>query len=134
MTTPPQFAPFVRARAQRLGYDLSSQRSGGKKQLAEDTGLSAATISRLLSGEVTPSADSLEPLAKALDVDLGLLLELAGVVSPGALTRGRDVAPRDLTPRQAARRLGITGARSVAVFEAVTEALLKDYAVTAPAA
>ena len=126
MTATDVFCAFVRARAIRVGYDLSSARSGGRKQLADDTGMSHASVCRMLNGQTVPVAEVLESLASALDVHVGLLLELAGVVSPGVLTRDVDADPKPLTVQQAAFRLGITEPVRISVFEALTEALLKE--------
>lgn len=86
MTPTEQFADTVRAYATKAGYDLSSPRSGGRSQLAADTGMSPSSIGRMLSGQTTPAAENFERLAKAINVSLGHLLEVGGIVSPGALT------------------------------------------------
>ena len=128
MSATGQFCAFVRARAIRVGYDLSSARSGGRKQLADDTGMSHASVCRMLNGQTVPVAEVLEGLAGALDVHVGLLFELAGIVSPGVLTRSVDADPKRLTAQQAAARLGIRGSLRVALFEAITATLLSDEA------
>lgn len=120
------FAELVTHHAIARGYDLRGTRSGGKKQLAEDTGLSPATVSRILNGQVMPSAYSLEPLADAIGVPVTQLLEAAGYASPGSLT-GRVPQPtRPPTVREVAARLGIKKPLNVAVLEAVTAVLLAD--------
>lgn len=126
MTTPQAFAEFVTHHAIKAGYDLSGPRSGGKKNLANDTGLSLSTVSRMINGRTMPDAYSLQPLAKAIDVPVEHLLEAAGIVSPGALTGDEPPPTQPLTPRQAAARLGITKPINVALLEAITATLLAD--------
>lgn len=130
MSDPQKFAALVTHHAIKAGYNLSGPRSGGKKQLAEDTGLSHSTVCRLLNGQVIPDAYSLQPLADAIDVPVTHLLEAAGVVSPGALTSGAALSPEPLTVTQAARRLGITKPINVALLEAITLTLLADQEAT----
>lgn len=121
-----RFAEFVRHHAIKAGYDLSAPRSGGKTALANDTGMSHSTISRMLNGVCTPAPEFLESLADAIDVPVGHLLELAGVVSPGVLTGPQPSADQPLTVQQAAARLGIRTPLRVALLAAVVETLLAD--------
>lgn len=113
------FSAFVRARAVRVGYDIDSPRGGGKKALAERSGMSHASVSRMLSGKAVPAAESLEGLAQALDVHVGILFELASIVSPGALTRTPVTDPTPITARQAADLLGIRNPLHIELLEAV---------------
>ncbi|MFC8873178.1 helix-turn-helix domain-containing protein [Streptomyces ardesiacus] len=55
------------------GYDLSSSRSGGRSQLAQDTGISAGIISRLLAGEPV-SYETLLALSRGTGIPLAELL------------------------------------------------------------
>ncbi|MDX3249487.1 helix-turn-helix domain-containing protein [Streptomyces sp. ME18-1-4] len=116
------FAELVTTHAIKAGYDLSSPRSGGKTKLAEDTGISPATIGRLFAGRTIPDAYSLQPLADAIGVPVTRLLEAAGIVSPGRLTGPDGYGP--ISVKQAAAGLGITRPLAVSVFEAVTATLL----------
>lgn len=120
------FAELVAHHAIKAGYDLSSPRSGGRMKLADDTGLSPSTVSRMLSGKTIPDAYSLEALGDAIDVPVTHLLEAAGYVSPGALTGGEPLPERPLTVKEAAGRLGITKPLNVALLEAITATLLAD--------
>jgi hypothetical protein len=118
------FGELITHHAIKSGYNLNGPRSGGKKKLAANTGLSLSTISRAINGVTIPDAFSLQPLADAINLPVEHLLEAAGVVSPGALTGGPRPVEGPLTVREAARRLGITEPISVALFEAITSALL----------
>jgi transcriptional regulator with XRE-family HTH domain len=130
MTASPEtverFADLVRHHAIKAGYVLSGPRSGGKKQLADDTGLSPSTIGRLLNGRVLPDVYSFQPLADAIDVPVEYLLEAAGIVSPGALTGDKPLSVGPLTVKQAAARLGITKPLNVSLLEAITATLLAE--------
>jgi transcriptional regulator with XRE-family HTH domain len=130
MTATEQFAEFVRHHAIKAGYDLSGPRSGGRKALAEDTGICHASICRMLNGQTIPVAESLESLAEAVDISVSHLLELAGVVSPGALTDGPLPEIKPLTAKEAAARLGIRQPLRVALLEAVVATLLTDQEAT----
>lgn len=123
MTTVEQFSAFVRSHAIAAGYDLSGPRSGGRKALAEDTGMSHASTCRMLAGQTIPDADRFERIANALGVHVGYLFELAGLATPGTLTGEIPAPAASLTTAQAARRLGIRGKRDLALFTAITEAL-----------
>lgn len=125
MNAPEKFAEFARHHAVKAGYDLSGPRSGGRKALADDTGISHASICRMLNGQTIPVAEVLESLADAIDVPVGRLFELAGVVSPGALT-GVQTDPEPLTVKQAAAQLGIRKPLHVALLESIVATLLAD--------
>lgn len=126
MSAVEEFSAFVRAHASKAGYDISGPRSGGRKKLAEDTGMCHPSVCRMLNGQSMPSAWSLESLADAIGVNVGHLLELAGIVSPGALTGGQPPEPLPLTARQAAAQLGIRNPTRVALLEAITATLLAE--------
>lgn len=124
MTTAETFAELVTHHAIKAGYDLSSPRSGGRSKLAEDTGISPSTISRMLNGQVIPSAYSLEVLGDAIGVHVTYLLEAGGYASPGSLTGGQQLPDEPPTFKEVAARLGITKPLNVALLEAVTATLL----------
>jgi hypothetical protein len=128
MTPAEQFAELVTHHAIKAGYDLSGPRSGGRKRLADDTGMSLSSVSRMLNGRTIPDAYSLERLGEAIDVPVTQLLEIAGVVSPGKLTGAQPPVPAPLTVEQAAARLGITKPLNVKLLEAITATLLADQA------
>lgn len=120
---PAKFAEFVNTHAAKAGYNLTGPRSGGKKALAHDTGMSHASVCRMLNGQTIPAAASFEPLANALGIRVAHLFELAGIVSPGTLTGPEAPDPQPLTVREAADRLGIRNPLHVSVLEAVVTAL-----------
>jgi hypothetical protein len=126
MSAADQFSAFVRAHASKAGYDLSGPRSGGRKQLANDTGMSHASVCRMLNGQVIPSAEFFESLAHQLNVHVGYLFELAGIVSPGVLTSSSPTGPQPLTVREYAARIGIRNPTRVALLEAITATLLAE--------
>lgn len=126
MTTAQQFAELVTAHAIKAGYDLSSPRSGGRTALADDTGMSLATVSRMLGGKTLPDPYSLQALADAIDAPVALLLEASGVIGPGVLTGDHCAKPTLLMVKQAAARLGITKPLHVKLLEAITATLLAD--------
>ena len=59
--------PMKRELAARLG-------PGNYKPLARATGLSPSHVSRVLRGLANPTSDALALIAKAADVDLGILM------------------------------------------------------------
>lgn len=128
MSAAQDFGSFVSVHATKAGYDISGPRSGGRKSLAEDTGMSQTSVSRMLNGQVIPDAYALERLANAINVHVFVLLEAAGVVSPGALTTPTPPQPKPLTVRQAAEAFGITEPINIRLLEAVTAVLLDDKA------
>lgn len=74
------FSEYVTQAARDAGYDIDSPRGGGKKALAEATGMSATSVGRMLAGTVATHAGFLPPLAKALGVTTDELLVAAGVL------------------------------------------------------
>lgn len=119
-----EFAAWLRTRMTARGYDLS-QRGGGRRRLAEQTGLGTTTISRILRGDAyNPDPDSLRKIAETLSLPFGETLVRAGVLTPEELGTARS-APIDrpsITPEQAADDLGITDPMAVALFVAQVEA------------
>lgn len=80
-------AEFVTEAARAAGYKIDGPRAGGRVQLAEAAGISAASISRILMGRTGIAPASVPGLAAALDVPVSSLLVASGLVrSPGDLT------------------------------------------------
>lgn len=130
--TPPtraeRFGQYVAEAARAVGYDIDSPRGGGKKALAEDAGMSHASVSRMLSGQTIPDPKFFEPLADSVGIELFDLLVRSGLVSDEIKIPGSDrpPKPRRLTPTQAAHALGINDPRNIAVFEALVNSLLEQ--------
>jgi transcriptional regulator with XRE-family HTH domain len=59
-----------------LSFSRSGERRGDLQRLADETGLSAAMISRTIAGDVLPSVRTLVLLARALGVTLDRLVTL----------------------------------------------------------
>jgi transcriptional regulator with XRE-family HTH domain len=88
------FFEYVRKAAREAGFDIDSPRGGGKKALAEATGMSQASVSRMLAGSTVPEASHLSQLADALGVPRNELLNLAGIATDekAEAARPMDVA------------------------------------------
>lgn len=122
-----RFAEYVSRAALEAGYDIHSPRGGGRKALAEATGMSPSSVGRMLAGQTMPDAAQLEPLADALDVPLSELLVRSGIVTRGAMPApaGPEGEAPELTPVEAANRLGIRSPERVHMFEAMVRTLLE---------
>ena len=70
----------------------------------------------------------LQALADAISLPVGLLLEEAGIVSPGLLTGTPPPASGPVTVAEVAASLGITKPLNVKLLEAITATLLADQA------
>jgi transcriptional regulator with XRE-family HTH domain len=108
------------------GYNLTA-RGGGQRRLAEKTGISPATVSRLLNGEaLNPDPESLRAIADVLALPFGDVLIQFGVLTAdelGAIHDSPVTVRPPITPEQAAAELGITDPAAVAVFTATVTAL-----------
>jgi len=121
-----RFAEYIRPAVVAAGYDIDSPRGGGKKKLAEDTGMSPSSIGRMLAGQTLPEPVHLERLAEVLGVSLMSLLVRSGVVSEKAgegTPRTPPTPDTPLTPETAARLLGIRSPDRVQMFTAVAKTL-----------
>jgi transcriptional regulator with XRE-family HTH domain len=74
------FAEWLRDVAGRRGYTLAGpgRRAGGLTQLAQEAGLPQSVVSRVLSGDTRPSAETALKLARPLLVSPAEALERAG--------------------------------------------------------
>ncbi|MCM2420276.1 helix-turn-helix transcriptional regulator [Streptomyces sp. RKAG293] len=118
--TPQSFAAWLRDRLLKRGYP----ERGGQQRFAKESGISPATVSRLLRAEGLPDVRTLGLLAEALRVPLGEILVRAGVATPEDLAAAaRPINPNPITAAQAAAELGITDPQSVAAFETMVAAL-----------
>jgi transcriptional regulator with XRE-family HTH domain len=123
-----RFAEYVSAAARRAGYDIDSPRGGGKTELARDSGISASSISRVLSGTRALDPKYFEGLARALRVPLQELLTRSGTISSESLRTWPDsaVRSRPITPREAADELGITDPIDREMFLAMVDRLRRQ--------
>ena len=123
-----RFAEYIRPAVVAAGYDIDSPRGGGKKALAEATGMSPSSVGRMLAGQTLPEPVHLERLAEVLGVSLMELLMQSGIVSErtGRLAPAPPTAPSEaqLTPEAAARALGIRSPDRVQMFTAMAKTLV----------
>ncbi|MEU8990000.1 helix-turn-helix transcriptional regulator [Streptomyces sp. NPDC048558] len=124
--TPPtaaDFAAWFRDQLIIRGYDLRP-RGGGQTRFADDSGISGATVSRILSGKGATDTAVLASLAKTLDLPLGEVLVRAGVLDEAELKAVRAPTPgARITPEQAATELGIEDEQQRRLFISMTETL-----------
>ncbi|MEU5557401.1 helix-turn-helix transcriptional regulator [Streptomyces globisporus] len=117
--TPETFAAWLRETMIRRGYP----ERGGQKKFAQDSGISAATVSRLLRADGLPDTRTLEALAAALGIGLPEMLVRAGVVKQEDLANLRPITPNPITSREAAAELGITSPEGIEAFERMVNGL-----------
>lgn len=84
-----EFSEYVVKAARAAGFDLDSPRGGGRKALAEATGMSQSSVGRMLAGSTLPDARVLPRLADVLGVPRSELLYLAGVATDERAEAGR---------------------------------------------
>lgn len=127
VTRAQRLAEYVRPAVVAAGYDIDSPRGGGKKALAEATGMSPSSVGRMLAGLTLPEPVHLERLADVLGVSLMELLVRSGIVSEraGRAAHAPPPSPPDppLTPEAAARALGIRSPDRVQMFTAMAKTL-----------
>lgn len=121
-----QFGRYVATAAREAGYDIDSQRGGGRQALARATGMSPSAVGRMLAGETMPSPRYWQPLAEAIRRPLRELLIKSGTATEEVLdaVRERLVPATTATPEEAARLVGITKPASVRIFVGMVETLL----------
>ncbi|MHA4819360.1 helix-turn-helix domain-containing protein [Streptomyces aculeolatus] len=118
------FAVWLRDQLTRRDYDLGL-RGGGQTKFAADSGISRATISRMLSGQGATDTRVLALLAEALHLPLSDILVRAGILTADELGAVQHPSPgtRRITPDEAADELGITDEQSRDLFRSMTETL-----------
>ncbi|MFJ8804226.1 hypothetical protein [Streptomyces sp. NPDC102487] len=118
-----RFAAIVVPLAERAGYTGF----GAKARFARDTGMTDSTVTRLWQGSAVPDARFYSAISDAIGLDLGTLLVEGGVLSPEALQSlsetDRSQVGSDLTPEEAADRLGIKDDVGRQLFYATIERL-----------
>lgn len=95
----PELSAALRAHRSRAGMTV--------RQLAQKSGLTSSTLSRLETGQIeTPRPEHLQRLARALDVDIEDLYAVAGYLMPEGLPELRPyLRAKYGLPDQAARQL-----------------------------
>ncbi|MGW1772555.1 helix-turn-helix domain-containing protein [Streptomyces sp. NPDC002104] len=118
--TPKTFAAWLREQLLRRGYP----ERGGQKRFATDSGISPATVSRLMRADGEPDLRTLGILAESLNIPLGEIFVRAGVLTPQDLAAAaRSIDPASITSAQAAAELGITSDQGVETFERMVDGL-----------
>jgi transcriptional regulator with XRE-family HTH domain len=121
-----RFGQFAMAAAREAGYDVDSPRGGGRKAIAEASGMGQTAVGRMLAGQSVPDPKFFPGLANALRIDLRTLLIRSGLATEEMLPI-RAPAPRPrLTPDRAAQELGIRSERGVKLFESLVEGILSQ--------
>jgi transcriptional regulator with XRE-family HTH domain len=124
-----RFAEYMRRAVREAGYDIDSQRGGGRVALARDTGMSPSSVGRMLAGKTLPEPNHLEALAKALGVSLPDLLVQSGVVSRGIFPEHvieaplAEVSAPHPSPAEAAQMWGIKSPDRIAILESLVRTL-----------
>ncbi|GAB2696272.1 helix-turn-helix domain-containing protein [Kitasatospora kifunensis] len=116
------FADWLHEQMIAAGYDLSSQRSGGKSKLANDAGVALSQVQRALGGTTRPDIVTLRAIAHALDIPMKVMLVRSGTVDAGDLDE--QVLPAsDLDVRTLGLQRGVPADKLdhwVAIVDAVT--------------
>jgi transcriptional regulator with XRE-family HTH domain len=109
----PKWLPWLTGTLTDLGYDLSSERSGGRAKLARDTGLSQGIITRLLAGQPV-SYETLLTLSRGTGIPIRDLLIRTGKATeddfslPGMKTGHPEVlSGKQLSPEEVAVAAGV---------------------------
>lgn len=103
------FASWLAHQLTRRGYDVSGPRSGGRTRAAADSGISPATIGRWLREEPVADIDVYRRLSEWLEHPFGDILVRAGLLQPEDLTAPPPDDGTQITPEQAADKLGLKG-------------------------
>lgn len=74
------FAAWLHDQVVAAGYDLSSQRSGGKSKLAQDAGIALSQVQRALGGTTRPDVTTLRAIARALNIPMTTMLVRSGTI------------------------------------------------------
>jgi hypothetical protein len=126
------FADIVVPAAERAGYTGF----GAKAKFARDTGMTDSSVTRLWQGTAVPDARFYAAISDAIHIDLGTLLVEGGILSPESLQSlsetDRPPVRSNLTPEEAADRLGIQDTVGREIFYATIERLkrLEDHETT----
>lgn len=109
----PEWLTWFKGELTDRGYDVTSGRGGGRAQLARDTGLGIATISRVLDGAI-PGYETQLVLSRHLGIPVETFLIRTGkaartdFLEPGSETDQTGVSsPKQLTPEEIAELAGV---------------------------
>ncbi|MFJ7090450.1 helix-turn-helix domain-containing protein [Streptomyces mirabilis] len=108
--TPAQrFGAFMTKAAMAAGFDVTPN-EGGRQRLAETTGMSASAIGRMLDGKTLPLPRNFPKLARAVNVPVRRLFEIADMEmgEDSIDERIRPVGSVPLTPQEVADMWGLT--------------------------
>ncbi|NYI05243.1 helix-turn-helix domain-containing protein [Allostreptomyces psammosilenae] len=121
-----RFASWVEGLMRSQGYDIDSPRGGGRAQLAEDSGVHRAAITRMLQRQSLPDLETLRRLAPALGVSVREMLIRTGRVTEEDLPLPAAEPPRRLmSPAEAAVAMGVPPSHRQ-LFVDFAEMLLRD--------
>jgi transcriptional regulator with XRE-family HTH domain len=119
-----RFGRFAMAAAREAGYDVDTPRGGGRKAIAEASGMGQTAVGRMLAGQSIPDPKFFPGLATALRIDLRTLLIRSGLAPEEMLpAKSAPVRPR-LTIEESARQLGIHSERGLQMYRTMVEGIL----------
>lgn len=78
-------ALWLRTEMPRRGYPIEGPRAGGITRLADDAGISRASMSRIVAGRADASIEALRKIGQVLGYTLGDMLVHAGYAEPDDL-------------------------------------------------
>ncbi len=118
--TPQTFAAWLKEQLRRRGYP----ERGAQKKLSTASGISTATVSRLLRAEGQADLSTLTLLSEFLEIPLGEILVRAGVLTPADLAAAsRPIDPEPISAKRAAAEFGITSPEGIDTFERMVNGL-----------
>ncbi|MEU0675421.1 helix-turn-helix transcriptional regulator [Streptomyces sp. NPDC006172] len=127
----PLWLPWLIGVLTDKGYDLSSERSGGRAQLARDTGLSQGIVTRLLAGQPV-AYETLLTLARGTGIPLEELLVRTGKAAEDDFSHaGPKISQTDvssgkrLTPEEVAVAAGVPD-EDIAWFATMVRRMRRD--------
>lgn len=76
------FSRWLKEEMPRRGYPIDGPRAGGKTRLADESGVSRASLSRIIDGLAAPSLDTLRKIGGVFGIGLGEMLVHADMAKP----------------------------------------------------
>jgi transcriptional regulator with XRE-family HTH domain len=125
-----QFGHWATDAARAAGYDVDSQRGGGRRDIAKATGMSPTSVGRMLAGKTLPSPKFYAALADAFRVSLREVLIQAGAATDDLLeaTALRASEAKRISPEEAAERVGIRKPANVQLVVSMINQMLQQEA------